>query len=611
MLPFKSAIGYFWIFRKYLGGRLYLVSVLTLFAAMTEGVGIALLLPLLGLLGVTQNGGVEAVNTVAGPSASSTLEGLVREMVAVVGVQNSMPGILIFISMIILIKGVLKFAEGAYHSHLRAVLLQEVQGRLFAAYSTMGYAYYSHHSAGHFTNLISVQVPRLTMAFERYKRFLTALITVLAYFIFAFLMSWPFATMATLAGVSMLIVFRRLTALVERWSRQGASEHGTLNHFLIQTLQAYKYLAATAQIGRLRAEVFRSISRVAGFERRKEIAWSFTEALQEPLAVAVLVVIIVIQIVVLEQPLAPAIVGLALIYRAMGQLVLVQGHWQATMQDVGSLELVEGELDSVATSREPTGTKILRPLTHGISLQGVSFSYDNAVDSEVLQDVTLTIPANQTVAIVGASGAGKTTLVDLLTLMLRPVRGELRIDGVSHEDADLSSWRAQIGYVSQDTIVFDDTIGNNICLWAGNYSTDAEVRHQVERAALQAGAKSFIDELPDGFNTRVGDRGVRLSGGQRQRLFIARELYKNPRLLILDEATSALDSESEMVIKETVGKLRGSTTVLIVAHRLSTIRDADYVYVLDAGRIIECGTYEELAFARGGTFHRMIALQQL
>jgi subfamily B ATP-binding cassette protein MsbA len=154
-------------------------------------------------------------------------------------------------------------------------------------------------------------------------------------------------------------------------------------------------------------------------------------------------------------------------------------------------------------------------------------------------------------------------------------------------------------------------VANNICLWRGEYGTDGDVRRAVERAAARAGARAFIEALPEGFDTRVGDRGVRLSGGQRQRLFIARELYKNPRLLILDEATSGIGSESELVIKESVDQLKGSTTVVIIAHRLSTIRNADYIYVLNAGRIVEHGTFDALIGIGGGIFNRMAALQQM
>ena len=613
MFPFQNIVLYFRTFRKYLGNRLYVVSALTLLAATTEGFGIAFLLPLLSFLGVNQapGGQIASQSGSTANGATSSLETFLLHVVSALGIRDSLGGILTFICLVFLLKGMLKFAEGAYKSHLQAVLLQQVQARLVNSYSTMGFGFYTRHSAGQFTNLISVQVPRLVTAFDRFNRFQSALITVVAYFIFAFLISWPFASMATVAGIAILITFRRLTSRVRRWSQQTTIEHGTLNHLLVQTFQAYKYLAATSQIGFLRSAVIRSVSRVAALERRKETAWSFTEASQEPLAVALLVLIIVVQVRILNQPLAPVLVGLVLLHRAMQQLVLVQAHWQAMMQEAGSVEIVEEEISRVTNNQEVTGTTKLQPLTQGIQLDRVSFGYGDTQERNVLEDLMISIPVNRTIAIVGESGSGKTTLVDLLTLIIRPQRGHLTIDGVSHEEIDVGSWRRQIGYVSQDTVVFDDTVANNICLWRGDYATDDEVRTSVEQAAARAGASKFIEALTEGFGTHVGDRGMRLSAGQRQRLFIARELYKNPRLLILDEATSALDSESELVIKESVDQLKGLTTIVIIAHRLSTIKNADYIYVLEQGRIAEQGSYEELALVRGSTFNRMVTLQRL
>jgi subfamily B ATP-binding cassette protein MsbA len=199
----------------------------------------------------------------------------------------------------------------------------------------------------------------------------------------------------------------------------------------------------------------------------------------------------------------------------------------------------------------------------------------------------------------------------MLTLMLRPRTGEIRIDGVPGSDVELGSWRSQIGYVSQETVVFDDTIANNICLWQGDYDEDPELAARIEDAAQRAYADHFIQDLPDGYNTVVGDRGVRLSGGQRQRLFVARELFKRPNLLILDEATSALDTESERYIQESIDALKGEMTVVIIAHRLSTIKNVDYVYVLDEGRVIEEGAYEELRHRERSRFREMVEMQSL
>jgi len=272
--------------------------------------------------------------------------------------------------------------------------------------------------------------------------------------------------------------------------------------------------------------------------------------------------------------------------------------------------MVIDEFNTVTSVQEPEGNIEVPQFSKKIEFKDISFAY-NKEDGNVLRQINLEIPVNKTVAFVGESGAGKSTLIDMITLMLRPSSGEVFIDGIAGSDIKRASWRSQLGYVSQETVVFDDTVANNINLWKGDYENDDEVRENVHSAAEKAYALDFIKDLSEGFNTIVGDRGVRLSGGQRQRLFIARELYKNPNLLILDEATSALDSDSENFIQESIDNLKGSMTVVIIAHRLSTIKNSDYIYVLDEGRVIEDGSYDELTRDTNGRFKEMVDMQSL
>jgi subfamily B ATP-binding cassette protein MsbA len=253
---------------------------------------------------------------------------------------------------------------------------------------------------------------------------------------------------------------------------------------------------------------------------------------------------------------------------------------------------------------------MIGPLKHRIELSNVHFAY-GVGQEDVLNGVSLAIPARTSVALVGESGAGKSTLVDLLSLALRPRAGALRIDDIPGDDIQLISWRRQIGYVSQETVLFDDTIANNICMWKGDPHRDSALIQRVREAAQQAHIAHFIETLPDGYDTLVGDRGIRLSGGQRQRLFIARELFRKPNLLILDEATSALDTESERYIQQSIDALKGQITVVIIAHRLSTIRNVDHVFVFDKGRLIEEGSYHRLRDAEDSRFGRLVAMQSL
>jgi ABC-type multidrug transport system fused ATPase/permease subunit len=377
----------------------------------------------------------------------------------------------------------------------------------------------------------------------------------------------------------------------------------------MQALHSFKYIASTDQVQYLTDGVFDSIRRLTGYRFRQKIAGAFTGAIQDPLSVFFIILVVIVQVTVLNAPLAPIFVALVLFHRGIKTMVGVQKRWQSSMDRIGSLEMVVDEFDALEQHREPDGEVEIGPLRDGVEVRNVSFAYDD--EGDVLHDVSVDIPANTTIALVGESGAGKSTFVDILTLMLRPRSGEIYVDGVPGREIDRSSWRSQIGYVSQETAIFDDTVANNISIWKGDYTDDPEVREKVEGAARQAYAHHFIEDLPEGYQTKVGDNGVRLSGGQRQRLFVARELYKQPNFLILDEATSDLDSASERHIQNSIDSLQGEVTVVVIAHRLSTVKNADRVYVLDEGRVIEAGTYEELRMRENGEFREMVEMQSL
>ena len=218
----------------------------------------------------------------------------------------------------------------------------------------------------------------------------------------------------------------------------------------------------------------------------------------------------------------------------------------------------------------------------------------------ILNGVTLSVARGEMVAVVGASGAGKSTLVDLIPRFYEPTGGRILLDGVDTREIALSSLRGLTGIVSQDTVLFNDTVRNNIAYGAAGRFT----AEQIETAARAANAGEFIERLPEGYETVLGERGTRLSGGQRQRLAIARALLTDPPVLILDEATSALDTESERLVQEAIDRLLAGRTVFVIAHRLSTVVHADLILVLDRGEIVERGTHAEL-LARHGAYHRL------
>ena len=257
-------------------------------------------------------------------------------------------------------------------------------------------------------------------------------------------------------------------------------------------------------------------------------------------------------------------------------------------------------LDTPNEIVEKEGAKVLTPLKKEIEFQNVSFSYG---DKTIFSGVNYRVKNGEIIAIVGPSGMGKTTLVNLLPRFYDPTCGKILIDGIDLRDVTIKSLRAQIGIVTQETILFNDTVSSNIA-----YGRSKTAQADIEAAARVANAHDFISKLPMKYQTMVGDRGVRLSGGERQRISIARAVLKNPPLLILDEATSALDSESELLVQEAIHNLMRGRTVLVIAHRFSTIKDASRILVMNEGKITEMGTHDELIRVNG-TYRRLYELQ--
>jgi subfamily B ATP-binding cassette protein MsbA len=258
-------------------------------------------------------------------------------------------------------------------------------------------------------------------------------------------------------------------------------------------------------------------------------------------------------------------------------------------------------LDSPAEFQRDRGTRDTAQFERDLRFEGVSFSYGEA---PVLKDIDLTARKGEVVALVGPSGSGKSTLVDLIPRFYEPAQGRIVLDGVDTREIKLPALRALTGIVSQETVLFHDTVRNNIAYGAAGEYTQA----QIEGAARAANAHDFIMELPQGYDTLLGERGTRLSGGQRQRLAIARALLTDPPILILDEATSALDTESERLVQEAIDRLLRGRTVFVIAHRLSTIANADQILLLDRGEIVEQGSHAEL-LARRGAYYRLYSLQ--
>ena len=597
--PIQDIFTYIKIFQIYLGLRMYLIYALGIIASVLEGIGILMLLPLL--------------QTIDAGSEIDKNDGLINNilysLINSLGLSESVTSILILISIAFILKAIITFLSLGFTAFLLGDLLKKIKMRLFSHYSNMSFGYFSSKNSGDLINLINEQPTKALESFKQLSLLGSHFINTIILMSLAFMMTFSFGVMALLLGIFLLFIFLKMNTYVQKLSRIAAKENGILTKWLIQTLHGFKYLISTNQIKSLKNYVNKSINILTNTQIKSGIAAAFTQSVREPIAVLFIMAIVFVQIFVFELRLEPILVSIALFYRALNSTLAVQSAFQGTFQTIGSMELVHKEFMNQELNKQEDGEIELGKFESEILFDNINFTYPNS-DKPALSSLSLKIPCKSSIAIVGTSGSGKTTLVDLVTLTNTPDKGDLFIDGVNYSKIKKLTWRNQIGYVSQDTIIFDDSIANNISMWEHKYNKN-QLNKNLIKAAKQANILDFIESLPDGFNTIVGDRGILLSGGQKQRIFIARELFRNPEILILDEATSALDSESEKSIQKSVELLRGKITVIIIAHRLSTIKDVDKVVVLNEGKILETGSFEELISDKNSKFKKLALLQEL
>jgi subfamily B ATP-binding cassette protein MsbA len=400
----------------------------------------------------------------------------------------------------------------------------------------------------------------------------------------------------------------KLGQWIRKSTRRAQDDTAELNQILQETISGHQVVKSFG------AEPYESnrFREAAKRLRRSNLKYVAQQAVSSPLiefmgAVTIVLLVSYARLQIRDGQMSTGeftsfVIALLMLYEPVKRLVGIHNIFQ---QALGASQKVFEYLDREILIREKPGARELKHFAHGIQFEHVSFAYPNRPDAMVLDDVHLEVKAGEVVALVGPSGAGKSTLASLLPRFYDPLQGRVLVDGHDVRDLQLSSLRGKISIVAQDTFLFNATVLENI-----GYGRPGARLEEIREAAANALALEFIDRLPDGFTTVIGERGARLSGGQRQRIAIARALLENAPILILDEATSHLDTESEILVQRALANLMQGRTVIVIAHRLSTIRRADRIAVLHRGRMVETGKHEQLINA-GGVYQRLHALQFL
>jgi ATP-binding cassette subfamily C protein len=575
-------------------GHLALAVVLTALGALTEGVGLLVLVPLLHLIGVDVEQG--SVGQVARWVAAAF---------AWLGLPLNLTSVLVLYVALIAGDASLRRWQAVTYCALQVGSTAHLRTRLHRVVTRASWLQLMRCRASDLTHAMTAQVERIGHGTQLLLSMVRDVMLTAVYLGVTLYVSPPVTGLVVAAGLVLMLVLgrraRAATRLGQAMTRVGGEAYRAVMEHLGGIKMAKSYGAEERSI-RLFSEL---ASMVARTNLRAATAHADAKCRFDIGAALVLGVVLYVAIAVLA---TPAAVILVLLFAFARVMPLVSGFEQSVQQfltmlpDFTAVLALEDRLarheEAGPARREPVG------LRQAVRLDAVSFQYEDSAEP-ALVSISLTIPAGQTTAIVGPSGSGKSTLADLLLGLLVPGRGRVLVDGTPLTPELLPAWREQIGYVPQDSFHFHDTVRANL-MWARPGASQAELEK-----ALEIAAAGFVARLPQGLDTVLGDRGIRLSGGERQRIALARALLRRPAMLILDEATSNLDSENERRVQEAIERLHGRLTILVITHRLTTVRLADSIHVLEAGRLVESGDWHGLLNGSAGRFRAMCEAQGL
>lgn len=587
----RSKKNYFRYFNNLVSGKLPNYIFLNFFVGLLDGIGLTLFIPLIYLTTSSENQATD--------NKSSFITHVFEQLNLPLNIYTIL-GLMVFMFAL---KGFFSYIRSVYYTKILQLSARNIRFSLINGLKTLTYEGFTKIDSGTIQNNMTTEANRLLQASSLYMTIIQNIAMLLIYLFLAFIADWKFAILVAAGGSLSNFIYKYLNKLTTTQARKLSSLGRNFQSYLIQCLTNFKYLKATNYFEKYNERLKQEILDSEDTQYKIGKISAISDNLREPLIIIIISIVLVIQLNFLKGEMDTMMAALLLFYRSLSHLANFQGLWNKFLTNVPARESIDTILSEFKTTSEKNGS-ISNFKFSDIKINNLNFAYG---EQYVLKDINIHIENKKSIALIGESGAGKTTLANIICGLIQTNNSNFIVGDYKLEDLDIQSYRNKVGYVTQEPVVFDDTLFNNISFFLPKTKENLD---KFWKAIEMASLKDFVAKFPEKEDVQLGNNGILISGGQKQRISIARELYKDINLMILDEATSALDSETEKLIKDQIDSMHGKFTMVVIAHRLSTIKNVDVIYLMEDGRIIDFGSYDEL-YNKSLKFRNMVELQNV
>src|SRR5690606_26908794 len=456
------------------------------------------------------------------------------------------------------LKGLMKFAEGIYNVYLQRYFIKKLRFANVDLLVKFGYKHFVMADSGKIQNTISGEVERVLAAYRSYFGAMQGICLVVVYMVLALSVNAQFTLLVVGGGLLTNFIYSGIYKRTKAQSKKLTENSHGFQGLLIQKVAFFKYLKATGMLEGYGAKLKSKILEIEQSQKKIGTMNALVNAIREPIIILIMVAVILVEIEWLGGSLGLIILSLLFFYRALTYLMSVQNYWNSFLTNHGSLENMQEFMAELRSGKEQQGAQLVERFGDAMVFDRVGFNYGKR---QVLKDISFTLLANTTLALVGESGSGNASLMNLMAGLALPDAGEIYIDGQPIRQIDRRSFQRRIGYITQEPVIFSDTVFNNVTFWD---QPTAQNKLRFYETLRKAAVYDFVMGLEEQEDSPLGSNGIMVSGGQKQRISIARELYKDVDILLMDEATSALDSETEKAIQENIEALKGQYTIVII-----------------------------------------------